>query len=164
MNRYRLDENSHARKVFRILGPVLLGIGALLTLVGIIGFISGTIFLIVLAFIGMPLDFIGSVLTALGYMGAVARYTASQSAPVAKDVANYMIDNTQHSVANLAGKVAREIKTEAKPVTCLHCGEVAHPGALFCDRCGKPLAIVCPKCNEQNDQNARYCQKCGEPL
>ncbi len=164
MNRYRLDENSKVRKVFRILGPVLLGVGALFTIIGVIGIFTGQFFMFFFAFIGMPLDFIGSVLTALGYMGAVARYTASQSAPVAKDVANYMMDNTSQSAASFAGKVAQEIKAEPKPVTCLHCGEVAHLGAVFCDRCGKPLAIICPKCNESNDQNARYCQKCGEPL
>lgn len=164
MTPYNLNEKSPARKVFRILGPILLTIGGLLviTAAGDLFFFSAHFFF--LGFIGMPLIFLGSVFTALGFMGAMARYSASQTAPVAKDVTNYMLDQTQDSVAHLAGAIVQEVKSEDTPVTCRHCGEVAHAGALFCDRCGKPLAIVCPKCHAQNDQNARYCQKCGEPL
>ena len=164
MNRYNLNENSKARKVFRILGPILLGVGGILLVISFLSLISGGLGTFFLGFIGIPVLFVGGVFTSLGYMGAMARYSASQTAPVAKDVTNYMVDNTSESVARMAGAVVREVKGESQPVKCDACGEVAHPGAVFCDNCGKPLAKVCPKCSAVNDQNARFCQKCGEPL
>ena len=164
MNRYNLNENSKARKVFRILGPILLGVGAILMLFSLLSLFTFNFSTSFLGFIGIPVLFVGAVFTSLGYMGAMARYSASQTAPVAKDVTNYMVDNTSESVARMAGAVVKEVKGESAPVKCEQCGEVAHPGAVFCDNCGKPLAKVCPKCSAINDQNARFCQKCGEPL
>ena len=164
MNRYNLNENSKARKVFRVLGPILLGVGVLLTIAGFFSLFSGALETFFLGFIGLPVVFVGLSFTSLGYMGAMARYSASQTAPVAKDVTNYMIDHTTDSVAHMAGAVVKEVKGDTQPVVCRHCGEVAHAGALFCDNCGKPLATLCPKCHAENDQNARFCQKCGEPL
>src|SRR5262245_11829457 len=77
------------RNAFRVVGPVVLAVGALFTAVAVISFIvafssnSGPPKLFWLAFIGMPLMFVGTVLCMFGFMGAMSRYVASENAPVA---------------------------------------------------------------------------------
>jgi hypothetical protein len=44
-----------------------------------------------------------------GYMGALHRYVAGESAPVAKDVVNYMGENVQPGVRSVAKAVAEGI-------------------------------------------------------
>jgi hypothetical protein len=169
MNHYNLDENPKVKKTLRTIGPLVLGAGILLIAIAIIDFsiaasnFSGGPKLFFLAFFGMPLIFVGSVMTSLGYMGDINRYTAGQVAPVMKDVTNYMIDSTKDSIIDLADGVLRGPKTEA-PRKCGRCGEIANPGAVFCDTCGVALVKKCSKCGEDNDSDAAFCQSCGTRL
>ncbi|MCK7484996.1 MAG: zinc ribbon domain-containing protein [Bacillus subtilis] len=169
MDKYNLNENPKAKKVFRFVGPILLGVGILLITAAFIDFfvsmasMSGMPSLFFLFFLAMPFLMAGAIMTNLGYMGTIGRYTASQVAPIAKDVTNYMIDGTKDSIIDLADGVLRG-KKDAAPRTCGRCGEVANPGAVFCDACGTPLIKKCQKCNEQNDFDAAFCQRCGERL
>ena len=116
----------------------------------------------------MPLMFIGAVMTSYGYMGTVARYTASEMAPVAKDVTNYMLDGTRDAVSQTIGQVVREVKGErtSAPIVkpCPFCKELPNPGAKFCDNCGRQLEKECPKCQTKNDGDASFCQSCGNRL
>jgi len=43
----------------------------------------------------MPLLFVGVVLTQSGFLGAIQRHVAGESAPVAEDVATYLGENAQ---------------------------------------------------------------------
>ena len=64
-------------------------------------------------FVGMPVLFVGAVMCGFGYMGAIARYQASEIAPVATDAVNYMADGTKEGVKTVARAVAEGIQ-EAK--------------------------------------------------
>ena len=61
------------------------------------------------AFLGMPLLFVGTTMCMFGFAGAVQRYVAGETAPVAKDVVNYMGENTQPGVKAVAKSVTEGI-------------------------------------------------------
>ena len=50
------------------------------------------------------------MMTMFGFLGAVQRYVAGESAPVAKDVVNYMGENIQPGVKAIAKAVTEGIK------------------------------------------------------
>ena len=62
-----------------------------------------------LAFVGMPLMFVGTVLCQFGFFGAVARFIAGESAPVAVDTVNYMAEETKGAVATVARAAAKGV-------------------------------------------------------
>ncbi len=114
-DKLQLQKQPAIRKTLRYLGLFILSIGILLTLIGMISFFGAfgsfdppRYFWC--AFLGLPLTFIGTVLTAAGYMGAFSRYVAGESAPVAKDVVNYMGENTQPGVKAFTKAVTQGIK------------------------------------------------------
>ena len=63
-------------------------------------------------FVGMPLLFFGSVCCMTGFMGAAARYSAAEAAPVAADTFNYVADETQAGVTTVAAAAARGFRGE----------------------------------------------------
>ena len=92
-------------------------------------------------------------------MGEMNKYVADEQKPVAKDVANYMIDGTREQIV----QTVKEIKGESYPI-CPTCGTKNEPNAQFCDNCGTPLSKICSQCGEQNDSDANFCRKCGKKL
>jgi hypothetical protein len=171
MNQSPLQNNPELKKKLRFWGPALLFVGGVLIATALIDFFvafgtMGMPRLFFLFFLAMPFVMAGAIVTKFGYMGSVARYTASEIAPVAKDVTNYMIDGTKDQIIDLADGILGRKQAHATPPsrTCYRCGEVANPGAKYCDRCGVPLAKECPKCHTENDGDAAFCQSCGERL
>ena len=49
-------------------------------------------------FVGMPLIFVGLAMLSAAYMGTMARYSAGETMPVAKDSINYLADGTQEGM------------------------------------------------------------------
>ena len=186
---YNLDNDKHRnnRSILRIIGPLVLIAGILLTVVGIGGFFLGMITafdqgpssggppnefkLFFLAFIGIPLMGIGGAITKFAFMGAVARYAASEIAPVGKDTANYMIDGTKDAVgglaqsvgAGLAAGMAGSATTDTETIDCPGCGEACDSGARFCSQCGTaiPGPVRCSDCGVMNEPDAKFCDQCG---
>ncbi len=125
MNHDKLHSVQHStvRTVLRVGGPVVALIGVVLIIVGIGSFFAafGTFEpprFFWCAFVGMPLLMIGLVISWFGYMGAVYRYMAGESAPVAKDVVNYMGENIQPGVKAVAKAVTEgivEARKEQEP-------------------------------------------------
>ena len=107
-------------------------------------------------FIGLPLSSIGIIFLILGFMKELNSFAASQSAPVHKDVINYMLDGTRE-------EVNKTINASNK-IICPECKAENDKDALFCSTCGHKLKIVCPKCNAENDADAKFCKNCGEEL
>jgi predicted nucleic acid-binding Zn ribbon protein len=186
---YNLDNDRHRsnRSILRIVGPLILIAGILLTVIGIGGFFLGMITafdegpsfdgppgefkLFFLAFIGIPLMGIGGAITKFAFMGAVARYAASEIAPVGKDTANYMIDGTKGAIGDLAQSVGSGIAAgmsgqtaDADKVDCPGCGKACDSGARFCSDCGTaiPGEVRCERCGEMNDPDAKFCNQCGQ--
>jgi ribosomal protein L40E len=121
--------------------------------------------------VGGAMTVVGAALLMFGYMGSMARFTASETAPVAKDTYNYMAQGTRAETVKTVQEAASVIKDtvgsdkkENKGTICLKCGTLNEVGAAFCDNCGAPLTKKCSKCGEINDADAKFCRKCGEPL
>ena len=155
------------RRVFRVLGPLMLIVGlfllisALGSIGGEKGFLEdpnahmnetrGSMFMIALG--GFVL--VGGVgVTMLGFRGAIARYEAAEHAPVIKDTIEYVARGT---VQDIAQAVA------GSPV-CPSCRRQNDADAKFCDGCGEALSNACSKCGKTNDADASFCDGCGEAL
>ena len=112
---WQTSQQSGIRRTLRRAGLVILALGGLLTVIGFGSFFAsfgscGSPHFFGCAFIGMPLLFVGGVMTMFGFLGAFQRYVAGESAPVAKDVVNYMGENIQPGVTSIAKAVAEGIK------------------------------------------------------
>jgi Na+/proline symporter len=96
-----------------LLAPSVLVIGILFMVTAFVNFVgamsshSGPPKLFWCFFVGMPLMFVGAALCMFGFMGAVARYTAAEQAPVAADAVNYLAENTQEGVKTVSKAVAQ---------------------------------------------------------
>jgi RNA polymerase subunit RPABC4/transcription elongation factor Spt4 len=169
-------DNDHRQKrsSIRLLGVTILLIGLGFMAVGLIDFFSafggfGSPELFWCMVVGMPLIFIGTVLCGYGFMGSVARYSAGEMAPVAKDTVNYMVDGTQDSVKIIASAIGEGLAGAAPASVQIRCPKCNHPAdadSKFCPKCGTALlkTIPCPNCGELNDSDARFCDNCGKPI
>ena len=157
-----------ARNLLRIAGPTVFAVGGLFMLIGLVSFFaafggSGPPRLIWCCFVGMPLIFIGSVMTQFGYMGAIFRYQAGEIAPIGKDTFNYMADGTQRGVHTIATAIGAGLADGAsrEKTNCPHCEHANDLKARFCNACGAVISNTCPSCGEANDGNAKFCSSCG---
>lgn len=167
-------DNHHARKrhVLRIIGPIIFGLGLVLTAIGfgtvVLGDPFGHKLLAALSFVGLPLMFVGAVLSMMGFSGAVARYQAGEYAPVATDTLNYMAEGTQDGVRTVAKAIGEGLRGEAgsAELTCPACGAANEAGSKFCDQCGGPIdqPITCPDCGAENEAGSKFCDQCGAAL
>lgn len=165
-----LEDHKQTRHGLRVAGWIVLPIGLLLDILGLTSFFlafygEGRPDLFFLLWIGFPLTFVGGSLLMYGYIGSFSRYTVSQTAPVAKDATNYVLQGTREEAAETIKAASEAIHgAPAKGPVCPVCGTPNEVGAAFCDHCGKPLAKKCPHCGEANDPDAKFCRKCGAPL
>lgn len=190
MNEERRIDPKHqkTRGALRVIGPIILVVGIILTVIGIgsffvsmnsamssFGATSGPKYFWC-AFLGMPLVVVGLAITSYGYMGAVARYSAAEIAPVGKDTINYMADGTKGGIKTVARAVGEGISaglaagaaggSAQTTVQCPRCETDNDADARFCDNCGAELTTSreCSQCGEQNDPDARFCDNCGTRL
>lgn len=161
------------RTFLRLLGPAVAGVGLVFMVVGMVSFFSafggmGPPRFFWCAFVGMPLLAVGIGIMKFAYFGAVVRYIASETAPVGKDLTNYMADGTKGSIRDVATAVGEGFAAARSPhaVRCQKCGAGNEASANFCHDCGSPLAKTkhCAKCGEANDANARFCDNCGTAI
>jgi len=116
------------RSVFRVLGPVLIGVGLIMTAVAFASFFgslgsnsAGLPSNFWMGFVGLPLMVIGGAITLFAYLGPATRYVAGEVTPVLRD-----------SLGALGVGSAEQ--------TCASCGSRNDANAQFCDSCGRPLA------------------------
>ncbi len=117
-NEMQSGEHDSVRTMLRVLGPIVALVGLIFLGIGIGSFFSafgtfGTPRYFWCAFVGMPVLAVGIGLCKYGYMGAVYRYMANETAPVAKDVVNYLGEKTQPGIKSIA-KAATEGILEGK--------------------------------------------------
>jgi hypothetical protein len=161
------------RNKLRIIGPIILGLGVVITAAGFIDISNDPFHGFPFAKftpLGMIMLFIGGVTCQFAFMGAVARYAASESAPVGKDTFNYMAKGTQPGVRDITSAI-REGLTEPQAgttntVACCQCNHPNNADARFCDQCGSEMLTNkrCTNCNNENDLDARFCDNCGTAL
>lgn len=165
------------RGILRVAGMTCLGLGILFAIVGLASFFStfshggGMPHYFWCLFAGLPLVWLGAVLSGAGFAGAAARYLAGESAPVAKDTLNYMADETKEGVKAVAGAAAEGIvaglhAAKPLPVLCRQCNQPNEGDAKFCKGCGAtlPKAKSCATCHATNDSEAKFCNQCGGTL
>ena len=114
-DKLQISQQARVRRTLRGVGLAVLALGGLLTLIGVGSFFASfgsfeSPRYFWCAFLGVPLLFVGGVMTMFGFLGAVNRYVAGESAPVAKDVVNYMGENVQPGVKSIARAVTEGIK------------------------------------------------------
>jgi hypothetical protein len=177
MSEERIDPgHKNIRNILRIVGPMTAMVGLIFIVVGLIGFFRafgsfGPPKYAWCPFVGMPLLFVGLVLSFCGYMGKVMRYQAGEVAPVAKDTFNYMADGTSDGVKTMASALGQGLReggfgagSAAKTqVRCHKCNGLNDVEAKFCDQCGQAMgkSRPCPDCSEMNDPDAKFCDNCG---
>jgi predicted nucleic acid-binding Zn ribbon protein len=137
------------RSFLRVGGPILLGIGLILTIAGLASFFAafgsfGVPSNFWMAFVGMPLIGIGASMTWIGYLGPATRYVAGELTPTLRD--------TLGSLGLSSG------------TKCPACGAANDRDARFCDACGHALSAACPSCGAANHAGARFCDSCGAAL
>lgn len=170
--------NANVRQSLRLIGPAVLVVGVLFTLVGMGSFFSsfGTFepprnFWC--AFVGLPLIAFGAAITMFAFLGAFVRYQAGEVAPVAKDTFNYLANGTSEGVKTLASAATSGIvdglsQSGADEIACSKCGHLNLARASYCDECGNRLMEAdlreCAKCGESNDYDAKFCNNCGSQL
>jgi hypothetical protein len=108
------EQHVQVRSFLRIAGPLTVAVGAIMIMIGVGSFFASfgsfqppRYFWC--AFAGMPLAAAGVAMTKFGYLGAIQRYVASESAPVAKDVVNYLGDGVQPGLKAMAKAVSEGI-------------------------------------------------------
>ena len=176
-NSQYLDSNHQSKQsVLRLVGPIVLLTGFIFTAIGMGSFFSsfgsigaGPPRYFWCCFVGMPLMALGMGICKFAFLGTVTRYVANETAPVGKDVVNYMADGTQDAVRTMASAVAdgltgREEVDSGLP--CGSCGEENDADARFCKNCGVNIVteLRCQSCGETNDSDARYCDACGHQI
>ncbi len=95
-------QHSDIRDLLRVVGPLVVGVGLIFTIIGVTSFFSafsggGFPSQFWCAFVGLPLMALGTAICKFAYIGAVTRYIAAEVAPVGKDAVNYMADGTKDS-------------------------------------------------------------------
>jgi len=91
--------HQNQRSALKLIGPIMLGIGIIFIAVGVISFFSAfgsfeSPKYFWCCFVGVPLMGIGARITKYAYMEKIARYSAGELAPVAKDVIRYLKKDT----------------------------------------------------------------------
>ena len=151
LKRLQTPKQDTVRGILRKVGPLVFGAGLLCIIVGMVNFFmafggDGPPRLFWLFFVGMPLMFVGGVMSQYGFMGLVARYVAGEAAPVATDTINYVADETKGAVETVAKSAAKGItegieagRAGSKKNFCPHCGFPAKFDFRFCPKCGNTL-------------------------
>jgi hypothetical protein len=118
-NQLRSPHHNTVRKVLQIGGPAIAVVGIIFMIVGIASFFSsfggfGPPRYFWCCFVGIPLLFVGSAMSMMGFVGAFYRYFTGEAAPVAKDAANYMGEGIQPGVKAVAKAVTEGIMEAQK--------------------------------------------------
>jgi hypothetical protein len=172
----RIDPgHEDVRRLLRVVGPSVAGVGIVLMAVGIGnffwsfgGFDPPRYFWC--AFVGIPLVGLGAAMAQAGYLGRISRYVSGEVAPVQKDTFNYLAEGTSEGVGQIARAVGQGFAAgaagprESRQVACPRCRAANPPDANFCGQCGAALGKVCAGCGGWNDPGDRFCQGCGRPL
>ena len=90
-----------------------------------------------LNFVGIPVIFVGFVLTGLGYGGAVAKYQSREMAPVARDTFNYLAEETTEGIEAITRAVQKGKVVQA--TECPGCGALNKVDAKFCNECAHSI-------------------------
>ena len=155
------DGQPKVKPALRTLGPILLGVGVIMTLIGVGNFIysfvnavtgdpfsgehNAPILFLVLGFPGIILMGVGGSMCKIGYLKEITTYGAKETTPAV-------------TIATTAVRAA--ILDDDIP--CPTCATPIEPDSKFCSSCGQQVnAIQCPSCEQPIEANDRFCNSCG---
>jgi ribosomal protein L40E len=161
-----------------VFGLVLLGLGLVLTAIGLINFFTAFGTIQALRYLGavvlgLPLIAIGAGLTRVGYSGEIMRDFSRGGTPGVRDAANPLAEFTPQGVETTARATVRGSATaegESGPsepwsIRCHRCQAPNPPNAKFCNQCGTTLeGGTCASCGAALAAGARFCNQCGQPI
>jgi hypothetical protein len=175
--RSRLTDPRHElhRARLRTFGWLCTATGAIATGIGLVSFFGamgpgrGQPDLFWCAFLGLPLLGLGGNLLRMGYAGALARYHARETMPVATDALDHVAEHGHGALRTIGGALAGKPRAAADRGACTACGAAVGADARFCQQCGKELApaapaVECARCRHDNAPGARFCAGCGGAL
>jgi hypothetical protein len=170
-------EHKQTRDLLRVVGPLVVGVGLVFTIIGFgsffssFGSFSGPPRFFWCSFVGLPLMALGASITKFAFMGAVTRYVANEVTPVGTDVFNAVARGTKGSLRDVAAAIGAGLRDGTDlpgfdpSVACPACHTANDPDARFCKGCGASLAKrPCSHCGSQPASDARFCDSCGQPL
>ncbi len=137
---------STARSLFRVLGPLSMLVALVLMGWAIVDFLSvfnsddfdaqPTKFW--MFFLALPFFVAGGAMIQAGFLGAATRYAAGETMPVVKDSAAYLTDG-QGLLGIGRTTDDRSAQSGATGPYCRGCGVRNDAEAKFCDGCGQSL-------------------------
>lgn len=159
MNPNEQKKHETVKTVLKIVGILVLAGGGILTVAGLIDFVTATsgfesptrFWMLML---GLPMLGIGGMITMLGFRREIGRYMKNEAAPVL----NEMSEELRPGVKNIASAVREGMEGG---VRC-SCGTVNPAGSRFCTSCGKALTRVCSGCGRELPSDANFCPYCGK--
>jgi zinc-ribbon domain len=133
------------RGFLRVAGPLFLVCGLIFIIVGTANFFmafgdSGPPRLFWCNFVGVPLAFVGGVMSSYGFMGAVLRYQAAEAAPVGKDTINYVASGVKPAIKDVTQAMVEGISSAKMGQYCTQCGAANDLDARFCKACGRGMS------------------------
>lgn len=164
------QQHNNTKKKLKIIGGILVAIGAVCVLVGFIDFFSafngsGMPKLFFLCFIGLPTFGVGLMLLLFGFKKEISTYVKNESVPVINEAADELKPAVKSVVSAVKEGLQGEETTQEKgDRICPHCGKNNDADHAFCAYCGKPLEKVCPVCGAKQDSGDVFCGKCGAEL
>jgi hypothetical protein len=142
MNRLDPSDPTHlkTRSILRTFGPVIFGVGLLCAIISAVNLFTadGEPKLFWLGFIGLPLMFVGGVMSMFGWQAALLKYQAREAGPVAGQSFNYLAGETREGIRDVVAAVGEGLRGQAR--------------------------ISCPKCDAPNDADAKFCKSCGAQM
>ena len=154
--RFNLDDPGHqaVRSGLRVLGPMVFLTGLCLLIVGAVSFFQSFASFGVgqssfpryfwCAFLGLPLMWLGGVLSVPAYMATASRFMAREMIPVQRDAFNTMADGASDGIRTVAQAIGE--------------GFAAAGGY------GGTMASYCSACGAGLPEHARFCPGCGKAL
>lgn len=153
-------KNQGVKKVLRIIGGILLGVGIILIIIGSITFIGfgflfrsstspesafkgfGTVALgMIASFIGFVMAGAGAFMLYLSFLGSVAKFYADETKPAVRTMGEGAGEGLATGIRNGGGietRSSRKRKDVVK-VKCRGCGYLDTEDATYCSKCGEKL-------------------------
>lgn len=162
MNNKNVNHEKTKKKI-KIIGFILVGLGAILTIIGFVGFFASmangasSIGLFAFTFVGLPMLAIGAMLLLFGYKRELYNYNVDETSAVT----NKHVQMLKPSLDTIADSF-NENKDDY--VICNSCGEKNSKNAKFCKKCGAVIKMKCPHCGEEIDSDSEFCSHCGSKV